>query len=53
MKSTKKSATILKANNQINKKEITVRVVNPPTEEEAKEKIKKITQAIQIIYSTC
>lgn len=53
MKSGKKSTTILEANNQFKKKEITVRVVNPPTVEEAKEKIKRITQTIQLICSTC
>lgn len=40
----------MKNKNSQTKKEITVRVVNPPTKEESKEKIKKITQTINMLY---
>lgn len=39
----------MKNKSRKDKKEITVRVVNPPTKEEAKEKIKKIQESIQLI----
>ena len=36
--------------NSQQKKQLTVRVVNPPTKEEAERKIKKITQSINLMY---
>lgn len=34
-----------------NKKQLTVRVVNPPTKEQAKEKIQQISKTINLLFS--